>query len=561
MTMPVIDGFTSRRLTLADEWLEPLEFEHPSLVPLNAMSAVERFPTGWLVIEQYTREGHNSDGVSTVLITPEARDAAFEHHSWAPDMLGDFGIVNEDQVELGLSDSMGDGSAEFFCQVQLNHGLRPPTVEISQPFLWYWDAIRDGNDWFYLDGAGREQPLIRSSISDGQYKVEVRALEFRRYLGQRGVIGLNQHDHVLWADVPAFSFTQYDHRSDWCTFTWHASHERYLPGHSALSRLLGKNFISGISGRPVPSWLDYGEREYPEFIIGVDDETGEILKFTCNPDEVSNYFGKNPDAPHYLTPVHFDARVLDRYIDEPDRYSVSTTRLAGLDMWSISIGRTSSGDVDVYLGDLGRDMPWQELDHWRAHNVPPRGKMNKDRFRRDFLGQFAGEQEPLDALRDAYGDVNRAFQERFGWPLFRTVDAADKVSFERLHPPVLADRRALVAPVLVLTKTLVDAIDAKALKAELRAAEQPSISLLEALISRVGGDPAVAKPLRSLYRLRSSGGIAHSAGESKQKILASLGIADLSPGDATNKLAADLAASLRAIAEQVATGAGNDTSE
>lgn len=552
MTVPNIEGFTSRRRSLADEWLAPISFAHSSLVPLDVMVGIERHPTGWVTVEQLVRQGSDSDGVGCVLISMSAREAVLEDESWSGTSLGDFSIVNDDDVELGLSESLGGGTAEFFCQVQMNHRLRPPTVEVSLPFLWYWDAIRDGNDWFYVDRAGREHPLVRTVVDGEDFAVEVRALELRRYLGQRGLLAVIQHDHARWADVSRFELVQYEYESDWCKFSWHASAERHFPGPKAFSRLLGKSLLFGIQGRPVPAWLDYGNSDFPSFIIDVSDETGEPITFTCDPDKVSNYFGKNPKAPHYLTPVHFDARVLDRYLDDPERYSVSTTRLSALDMWSVSIGRTSTGDVDVYLGDLGRDIPWQELGHWRAHNIPPRGRMDEDRFRRDFLGQFAGDEEPLDSLRAAYTAVNRQFQSRFGWPLFQSLDAADALSFQRLHPPVLKDNRALVQPVLVLTKTLVDSINAKAIKAELKVQDERSIGLLEALLTSVGGNPAVARPLRNLYRLRSGGGIAHVAGESKKKLFESLGIAGLTPDDAVNKLAAELASCLREIAQQVA---------
>lgn len=553
MTVPNIDGFTSRRRSLSDEWLAPLQFEHVALSPTAALATIERFPTGWLTVEQYVRHNHDSDGVSTVLISPSAKAEVLSAHEWSGSSLGNFGIVDGEDVELGLCEPVGAGHAEFFCQVQRNHGLRPPTVEVSQPFLWFWDAIRDGNDWFYLDRSGTEQPLVRSTIDGTSYTVEVRALEFRRYLTQREMLGVVQHDHVLWAAPPKFEFVQSDFANEWSTFTWHASHQKHIPKFPALSRLLGKNIVTGVKGRPVPAWLDYGDEIYDEFIIDVDDETGEFVSFTCEPDKLSNYFGANPDAPHYLTPVHFDAKVLDRYLDDPDRYSVSTTRLSALDMWSISIGRTSTGDVDIYLGDLGRDMPWQERDHWRAHNIPPRGRMDEDRFRRDFLGQFAGEQEPLDHLRDSYRRVNEAALERFGWPLFRAPSADDALAFERLHPPVLTAERAMIQPILVLTKALVDAINSKEIKSLLHVPEQPSLVLLESLLLHIGGDGSPVRSMRNLYRLRSSGGVAHLAGDSRAKAHAAAGIAGLVPGEAIKKLASDLAHSLDQIADQLAS--------
>jgi hypothetical protein len=52
--------------------------------------------------------------------------------------------------------------------------------------------------------------------------------------------------------------------------------------------------------------------QYETFIVGTDDE-GESVIHTCDPDTLANYFGKNPAAPHYLTPVSFERRVFDKY--------------------------------------------------------------------------------------------------------------------------------------------------------------------------------------------------------------------------------------------------------
>jgi hypothetical protein len=361
---------------------------------------------------------------------------------------------------------------------------------------------------------------------------------------------LVQHDHVRWAKTDAkVGLHTEEYVSDWCTFTWHASGDAHLPGRSALSRLLGKNLVTGLSGPPHPAWLDHGHDDYPDFIIGVDEASGAPLRFTCDPEQLANYFGKNPEAPHYLTPVHFDARVLNRYLDEPDRYEVSPTRVSGADMWSISIGRTSTGDVDAYLGDLGRDLPWQEREHWRAHNVPPRGRLDEDRFRRDFLGQWAGELGPLDALRSAYKRVQSTATHELGWPLFRPLAGDDLVDFERLHSPTLDAPRALLRPVLVLTKALVDSIDVTAIKRLIGPSDIQSLGLLERLLEhrQVGGAPVT--PLRALQRLRSAGGLAHRADDSKKKLYTELGIEGLTPAQALDVLASRIAGALNDIAD------------
>ena len=52
---------------------------------------------------------------------------------------------------------------------------------------------------------------------------------------------------------------------------------------------------------------------YPEFIVG-EEEHGVLVRISCGPDRLANYFGANLDALHYLTPVYFRWEVLKRVL-------------------------------------------------------------------------------------------------------------------------------------------------------------------------------------------------------------------------------------------------------
>jgi len=52
------------------------------------------------------------------------------------------------------------------------------------------------------------------------------------------------------------------------------------------------------------------DTHYPEFIIGTDGDGRDML-FSCEHERLANYFGANPQAPHYLTPVYFRRSVLN----------------------------------------------------------------------------------------------------------------------------------------------------------------------------------------------------------------------------------------------------------
>jgi hypothetical protein len=63
------------------------------------------------------------------------------------------------------------------------------------------------------------------------------------------------------------------------------------------------------------------------------DVTGKPVRHTCDPDKLANYFGKNPEAPHYLTPVFFRAEVLEKYYADPGKYSVEDGSLRCGRLW------------------------------------------------------------------------------------------------------------------------------------------------------------------------------------------------------------------------------------
>lgn len=87
------------------------------------------------------------------------------------------------------------------------------------------------------------------------------------------------------------------------------------------SYIFSKKIVRGCNLRDCNIWPYNEEKTYIEYVIGVDD-AGKEIKCTCNPAILRNYFGANPSAPHYLTPVYFDVAVLGKYYSKPEVYKV-----------------------------------------------------------------------------------------------------------------------------------------------------------------------------------------------------------------------------------------------
>ena len=118
------------------------------------------------------------------------------------------------------------------------------------------------------------------------------------------------------------------------------------------SYIFGKNVIWGCSLCDSNIWPYNEEKTYVDFIIGID-ENGKEIRHTCNPNCLSNYYGANPTAPHYLTPVYFDTAVLNKYYSKPEIYKIEDGIIRCGVLWAIYVDNSNPDYVSAYLGDLG----------------------------------------------------------------------------------------------------------------------------------------------------------------------------------------------------------------
>jgi hypothetical protein len=77
--------------------------------------------------------------------------------------------------------------------------------------------------------------------------------------------------------------------------------------------------------------------------------------------------------------------VLQKYYDNPEKYSVEDGYLRRSGSWGLRMDNDSPDRVVVFLGDLGRDLPKSERDYWRSFNVAPEGSMSQTGIRRALL--------------------------------------------------------------------------------------------------------------------------------------------------------------------------------
>ncbi|MEU6324629.1 hypothetical protein [Streptomyces sp. NPDC047009] len=523
------------------------------LAPLTAT------PTEWVTVLGTPVHDRFDWGISSHLTRPEARSYALKEYTGTRAMIGSAGISTfypemRTVFEEGLRDK--DERAEFFVQRRTHHGLAEPTLEFTPSFLWYFDAIpRNDGSWYYLDDAGRDHELVRTRRTDTELRIDIAALPLRRYFAVRSRLLVIQHDRITRLDhVPDPEIDAVE-RSDLRHFAFHSGdiHSVDRPG---FVRLVGKQIVLPIDAAPADLARPHtSERRFPDYTVGVDPSTGERITSTCDPDKLSNYF-TDRGTPHYLTRVYFRREVLNRYTSQPSRYRIEAGRLSCLGLWGISIGTNPEGLTEVYLGDLGRDLPAEERDHWLSFNVPPSGGRDEGRFSRDILGQWTdGPPDPLRRLFAAREHFSTALSTLLGQAVYKTWHPADQIAFEGLHMPTSSEQHEADTLILLLAKGVIDYLNVKALR-RLPGVTDPKalgINCLEAWVISSGEDSdTLIRPLRLLQGLRSTGP-AHLRGKDWHATLTRAGLDGLRPDEQFVQVLTLTGDALRALAQHAET--------
>lgn len=361
----------------------------------------------------------------------------------------------------------GDKLPEFEPLVIYQHyyGVVPDELHISEEFrllMNLWQDPKSG-DYFEIKDDGSKDPAVRFQDK----RIEVRTPLLKRYMAAR------QLDAVLFIDTRA----SVEYAGDVADFSDLEFEGQFGDELMYLSRSVGRLPISDarvgslvFAKRILPAppqetcgiwpWDEDDAADYPEFIIG-EDEYGKPVKYTCDPDCLANYFGKNPDAPHYLTPVFFKPEVLQRYYDDSDLYTVSDGQLSCASMWGVKIDNGNPNCVVVFLGDIGRDIPAGHRTHWLSYNVSPTQRMSDVGVRRAFFGQFADSENPEHRFKLAYNQLQNSWEEHWGWRLHRKAEGQDAGVLQRLRIPVNDTDAELRAQLINLALVLVDYLNEK----------------------------------------------------------------------------------------------------
>jgi hypothetical protein len=407
----------------------------------------------------------------------------------------------------------------------------PSYVELDEEFRLYHDLAEDKEQGLLLafDESGREIQVARIT-PDG---VSVQLKYLRQFQAGTDLylaiyIDSVRYSNIAINDVPAYK----KHLSDANNLIrWEravAKCEFPVTQFKTFSRVLGKIILPPPSRKNAGIWpyKDDANKKTASFIIGVD-SMGNQIEHSADPKTLSDYFGGNSGEPNYLTPVYFRREVLSKYYAEPERYTVADGRLCCLSLWSCQIDNDLESHVVVFLGDLGRDLPYDEQLHWRQFNVAPEGGVSETNFRRSFLNQFTDPKSPDLTFRHLYITINRNWERAFGWSLFLPPSLEDKHLLGTVRIPVTNSQNEFDEQIGHITKLVIDSLNEKELIKATGAVIEGTkgIGKLDNFlaITKFPQREAVIQLLRDLQSLRSTGS-AHRKGSEYQRIVAKLNV-------------------------------------
>jgi len=411
------------------------------------------------------------------------------------------------------------------------HGLREPFIELSQEFRLFHNLYPDpkNNRFVHIDANGDESEAVRygkdflevrtdllqAFCNTKQMAVAVYVDSIRYSPHKLEELGLQELREIRGGEHFKYQYAIVPHD------------DHFQKSHLALSRVLGKKFFLPAA-MPVS---DEGEQEesYQEFIIGAD-ANGKPVRHSCDPEKLANFFGKNPHAPQYLTPVFFRAEVLTKYHASPQKYSVEDGYLRCGALWGLQMDNDHPDYVMVYLGDLGRDLSESERNYWLSFNIPPQGRrISSTAFKRGFMAEFADPNRPDLVFKHEYERFCRDFKEACGWDFFLPLHTDDQHFLTALRLPADGNQAEFDTQLLALTKVVVDSLNEKEITKGLATLtkDDKGIAKLEKFFKERGAtgfEPHI-KFLRVLQDLRSKSA-AHRKGSNYDKLVADLQLAD-----------------------------------
>ncbi|MCT7967728.1 hypothetical protein NG799_15405 [Laspinema sp. D1] len=474
--------------------------------------------TDMVTVNLWDTQGNQNYNIYCALIPSNQVESALSNPSW--DFLPDQGMPcavkhheNGKECVEYLRYGIANG-IEPLIIVREFYGLRDDYHEISEEFRLFHRLYHDkkADKYIKIDDNGDEEVVVLVESNC----IKIRLKEICQFLAIKEMYLSIQFD---FKEFSKYSLEELeiqksgsDHRENLICWGHYYGNLNSGSKYQAFSRLFGVRLFPPLPKSKSGFWgfAEEQQKEEIKFIIGINENGDEIL---------ANRY----DTDYYCTPVHFRKQVLDKYYQQPSKYSVEDSILRCGNLWNLYIDNHHDDKVCVWLGDLGRDLSYKEQLHWRTHNILPQGSVSETYFKRQILAEATDSERPEHIFKQRYHDLKKSCDKYLGWQLLLPLDSDDKHNFQSLRVPATDEQRDFDELVQGLTKILIDSLNEKQLNklisSEQRDNNPGSINRLQIAFTECGVQDTAdhINFLRKLQNLRSSSA-AHRKGSNYRKI-------------------------------------------
>lgn len=465
--------------------------------------------------------------------TSSNRLEIFNHSCLCP-----INYAGEALKDYGWDFSIGDGSPSFieyydkeklvteYSRYGNDDGFEPivitqdclgiiedPTPRVSEELILFLNLYRDGDTLYAIDDSGEAEEAIRYSDKE----ITIRKKYLMHFISAKQMV-LLLFIQSTYSTAEKYTGNSLDKTEADKSFIYHLfTLEDPGPEYKSATRLIGKRIILP------PARTESSEKVYEKFIYK-EDPIGEPVEISCDPHNLDT----NERKLTYLTPIYFKKSVLEKYYNNPNKYTISDGYLSCGSLWGLEIDNDHESTVMVFLGDLGK-IPNKEQKYWRSFNISPSdNSISKTNQMRSLLGEFYDAESPEFKFKQLYRDFNNKWQSVHGWFLLRDGNTDDtESSLNSFHIPLRDKDDEFKRSLLLLSKLLNDRLDKDSIKKHInrRLNDEEkkigSIKLLNIYLEENNISTEFAKVLEDIQLLRSKG-VAHAEQSGYQKALKSI---------------------------------------
>lgn len=366
-------------------------------------------------------------------------------------------------------------------------GIYKEQLEICEEFRLYHNLhTNDGKSYYKIESDGSSSLVAKIELTENEQIVSIRLFELKQFLAAKNMILSIQFDGKIYSPF-SLEHLALDEIND----TIVNSTENYLcrledtgnllgPEYQSCLYLSGKIFISSFEKNKCGIWPYDEKKKYEDYIIGIDDNGNEII-VNSNPNDLGNFFQSNNDNPSYLTPVFFNKEVLDKYYKYSTTYNVEAGFVRCGGIWGLPIDNDiPNNKIVVWLGDLGRNLPYSEQKYWRGFNIVPDGGISRTFFNQQIIAKWCASEQPDLVFKSKYYKLYDKSFKTLGWYFYLPLLHGDEHCFSDIKIPTSDENSEFDFLILCLTKCLIDSLNEKDMKKKLlpQDSDKPGIEKL-----------------------------------------------------------------------------------